>query len=242
MSTSGTHDVHTLTGVYAADALSDEERRVFEEHLDECPSCRQEVDGLLATAARLGAAASSPAPPALRDRVLAEIATVRQVSPVVSRLDDRRTDRPWFRQPLGVAASLLLVVSIGLGALAVTERERADDAAQTAARVTAVVTDPNSGRVTLPTATGGVGTVIVADGQAVFRATGLPKLPSDRAYQLWRMDTSGAHSLGVLGRGGSVTHLVDHVSATDRLGLTVEPSGGSKRPTTKPVVVLPIPT
>lgn len=236
------HDIHTLTGAYAAGALHDPERRAFEEHLDQCPSCRQEVDGLVATAARLGAAVASPAPAALRARVLSEIANVRQVSPEVARLD-LRAPVAWFRQPLGIAASLLLVITIGMGVLAATERQRAEDAERAAAQVTAVVTDPDAVQTTRPVTSGGAGMVIRADGQAVFRTVGLDELPSGRAYQLWRIDKDGVHSLGVLGRGtgGSVHSFLQKVAASDRLGLTVEPRKGSASPTTEPVLVLPIP-
>lgn len=238
-----THDIHTLTGAYAAGALPDAERRAFEDHLDQCPSCRQEVDGLVATTARLGAAVASPAPSDLRRRVLAEIANVRQVSPVVAQLHDRNPPVAWFRQPLGIAASALLIVALGLGALAGTEHRRADDAERVATRVTTLVTDPDAVRTTRPIASGGDGMVIRSDGQAVFRADGVDQLPAGRAYQLWRLDKGGAHSLGVLGRGngGSVQHFVDKVHASDRLGLTVEPSAGSQRPTTDPVLILPMP-
>ena len=36
-------DLHTLTGAYAADALSDTEQLAFERHLTACPACAQEV-------------------------------------------------------------------------------------------------------------------------------------------------------------------------------------------------------
>jgi anti-sigma-K factor RskA len=242
MSTHDAHDIHSLTGAHAAGALPDEERRPFEAHLDECPSCRLEVDGLVATAARLGAAVAAPAPPAMRDRVLSEIVMVRQVSPVVTHLHLRQ-DAPWFRRPLGIAASLLLVLTIGAGGFAATERQRADDAERTAARIIAVVTDPGRGQATRSISSGGEGMVITAGGDAVFRASGLATLPSDRAYQLWRLDKSGAHSLGVLGRGtgGSVDQFIEDVNPTDQLGLTVEPKEGSPRPTTTPVILLPVP-
>mgnify|MGYP001075161223 CR=1 FL=1 len=35
-------DLHTLSGAYAIDALSEEEARQFDRHLEECPSCREE--------------------------------------------------------------------------------------------------------------------------------------------------------------------------------------------------------
>jgi anti-sigma-K factor RskA len=242
MSTHETHDLHTLTGAYATDALPDDERADFEQHLAECATCRREIDGLLATAARLGSAVAAAAPPAMRARVLAEIATVRQASPVATRQASPRRDDPWFRQPLGIAASLLLVVAMGLAAFAVTERQRANRAEDTAARIAAVATDPDRTELTRPVSSGGAGMVILADGHAVFRARGLHSLPADRTYQLWVINDDGARSAGVLGRadGGSVARFVEHVHADDTIGLTIEPDGGSDQPSTDPVLLLPL--
>jgi hypothetical protein len=135
------------------------------------------------------------------------------------------------------------VIALGLGAFAATERQRANDAQDTAARVISVVTDPGRAEATGRVASGGAATVITADGQAVSRTVGLRELPSDRAYQLWRINDDGAQSLGVLGRGtgGSVQQFLDHVEASDQIGLTVEPSKGSQQPTTEPVLLLPMP-
>jgi anti-sigma factor RsiW len=236
-------EVHTLTGAYAAHALPVDERRAFDEHLEQCPACRQEVAELTATTARLGAAASVPAPEALRARVLAEVARTRQVSPVVASLHRRASTQHWFRQPLGVAASLLLVVALGLGVFAGAQSRRADRAEQTAARVTALATDPHRVQATRDITSGGEGMIVVAGDQAIFRATGVKALPSNRTYQLWVINDKGARSVGVLGRGdsGDIAKFVEGVKKTDQIGLTVEPSGGSDQPTTKPVVVLPVP-
>jgi anti-sigma factor RsiW len=62
-------DVHSLTGAYALDAVSDVERQVFEDHLAACDPCRQEVLELRITAARLGLAAGRQAPSTLWPRV-----------------------------------------------------------------------------------------------------------------------------------------------------------------------------
>jgi anti-sigma factor RsiW len=237
------HDVHTLTGAYAAHALPDDERRAFDEHLEQCPACRQEVAELAATTARLGAAASTPAPEAMRARVLAEVARTRQVSPVVAGLHKRASTQHWFRQPLGIAASLLLVVALGLGVFAGAEGRRADQAEQRTAAITAIVTDPHKAQAAADITSGGEGMIIVSGDQAIFRATDIKPLPSNRTYQLWIINDKGARSVGVLGRGdsGDISKLVDGVSKTDQIGLTVEPGGGSDQPTTKPVVVLPVP-
>jgi hypothetical protein len=70
--------------------------------------------------------------------------------------------------------------------------------------------------------------------------TGMATLPAGRVCQLWVMDASGAHSAPLLsptGQNGLV--LASGVLPGDRIGMTVEPSGGTSRPTTTPVVILP---
>jgi anti-sigma-K factor RskA len=235
------YDPHIAIGAYALDALDDDERRLFEAHLAECDTCRAEIGGLTATAARLGAAVATTAPAGLRQRVMSEAARTRQVPPVVE-LAQRRAARAWYRRPAGIAAALLLVVSVALGSLAISENRRADRAETLAGRITAVTTDPSRQEAQQPVSSGGTGTLISAGGRAVFSATGLRALPAGRTYQLWIIDASGARSVGVLGRaaGGRLAQFVPGVKLQDTIGMTVEPKGGSTAPTTDPVVAIPI--
>jgi anti-sigma-K factor RskA len=69
-------DPHALAGAYALDALDAAERARFERHLASCRSCPGEVRGFAATAAVLGQAAAVTPPPALKGRVLADIAAL----------------------------------------------------------------------------------------------------------------------------------------------------------------------
>lgn len=227
-----TPDLHALTGAYAVDALDGEERLAFKAHLRECAACQEEVSGLAATTARLADAASLPPPPALRARVLAEAAGTRQLPPLtsVSELSERRARR-WYTQPASVAAAVLLVVSVGLGAWAVDERSRAEAEERRARLVTAVATDPDRVELTVPATTGGSVTVLAADDAAVVRTQDLPDLPDGQAYQLWKIRGDRPQSVGVLGRGGALAALVTDMAPTDSLGLTVEPEGGSELPT-----------
>jgi len=225
-------DLHTFTGAYAVDALDGEEREVFEEHLHTCRACRDEVDELTAITARLAVAVSSPPPAALRQQVLAEVARTAQLppAPVVTRLDERRPQQ-WYRQPATAAAALMLVASVGLGAYAFDQDKRADEAEQRAGRITAVATDPDRIERTVPVSTGGTGTVVAADGTAIFRTSELETLTEDRVYQLWVLRGDERRSVGVLGRGGQLEAVVEGLIPTDALGLTVEPGGGSVQPT-----------
>ena len=225
-------DLHTLTGAYSLDALDGREREVFESHLPTCAACREEVAGLTAAAARLADAASVRPPAELRARVLAEVAGTRQLSPLpgVTSLDERRAPR-WYTRPATAAAALLLVVTAGSATYAVTENRRAERAEQRAAQVVAIATDPQRVEVTVAASGGGSGTVLAAEGSALFRARDLPELPADRVYQLWRIRDDGAQSVGVLGKGGALEALVTDMAPTEALGLTVEPEGGSESPT-----------
>ena len=87
-------DIHALVGAYAVDALDDVERAAFERHLAECPACRAEVAGLREAAAVIGGSVPQDPPPGLRDRVLADIATVRPLPPRGRAPAAHRTARP----------------------------------------------------------------------------------------------------------------------------------------------------
>lgn len=69
-------DPHALAGAYALDALEAAERARFERHLASCPTCPGEVRGFAETAAVLGLAAAVTPPPALKGRVLADVAAL----------------------------------------------------------------------------------------------------------------------------------------------------------------------
>ncbi|MGH8894902.1 MAG: anti-sigma factor [Actinomycetes bacterium] len=225
-------ELHTLTGAYAVDALEGSERDRFEEHLRDCGACRDEVAELTATASRLAAAVAAPAPGSLRAAVLAEVAHTRQLAPLPSTgRHDELAARRWYRQPVAAAAAVLLVVSVALGTYAVTESRRADRAEQRAEQIVAIVTHPERIERPVRVSTGGTGTVIAADGEAVFRASDVRTLPDDRVYQLWLIRGDRPQSAGVLGRGGVLEAVVTDMAPTDALGLTVEPAGGSTSPT-----------
>ena len=67
---------HALAGAYALDALEGGELTRFERHLRRCRVCQSEVRGFAAAAAELGLAVAATPPPALKGRVLADVAAL----------------------------------------------------------------------------------------------------------------------------------------------------------------------
>lgn len=87
---------HALAGPYALDALDAAERARFERHLRRCTTCPAEVRGFAAAAASLGVAAAATPPPALKGRVLADVAALdaarsadAEIAAVLSAADAR---------------------------------------------------------------------------------------------------------------------------------------------------------
>jgi RNA polymerase sigma factor (sigma-70 family) len=250
-----TADLHTLTGAYAAHALSEREELAFEHHLEACQACAQEVRELQATAARLGAAVATQPPAALWDQVRAEVQVTRQLPPVIGRGDRRplprrglaaagrlRAGRRRFH-PLVAAAAALLVVATSLAVLNLDLGRRLDQSELTGDQVAAVLAAPDARTVTARPGSAGNSTVVVsrARGQAVFVTSGLPATAEDRTYQLWAIGPGGPRSAGLLeaGSGGRATTLLEgRVGDAEQVALTVERRGGSPQPTSKPVVVV----
>ena len=242
-------DVHTLVGAYALDAVDAEERAAVERHLAACEACREEVRGLREAAVRL-AEGSAVVPPAdLRDRVLAEVARTPQVPAPLGdhdALPDR--DRPGpasgQRPPRGwlVAAAVLAAFSLGTGTLAWSQYRSAQDARAAADQVAAVLAAPAARRVEAPLAGGGRATLVVAGDRAVLASSTPRGLPDGRTYQLWIVRAGTATSAGIGPAGPSAarpwSRLVDGVRPGDVVAVSVEPDGGSLRPTSEPVVAL----
>ncbi|MGC5629177.1 anti-sigma factor domain-containing protein [Georgenia sp. Z1344] len=151
-------------------------------------------------------------------------------------LAEARRRRRLPRVLVAAAAAVALVVT---GAIAVQQYRRAEEARDEIAAIHDLLASPGSELVVAEVAGGGTAGAVVADGEAVFVAAGLPELDDDRDYQLWVIDAAGAQSAGVLtSDDGRARTEVPAVDDGDTLGVTVEPAGGSDAPTTDPIVTL----
>jgi anti-sigma-K factor RskA len=219
-----TPDLHTLVGPYVVDALPDDERAQFEEHLRRCAECQAEVAGLQATAAQLGRASAIVPPPDMKARVLADVARTRQVPP------GPRTASPHAgRWPVLLAAAALILLIAAVATVAVRTDRRADEAEQLAA----VVADPAARSVEVSGEAGTMRLVVSeAHDGSVLLADGMPPAPSGKDYELWYRTDGRMVPAGVFEPDdeGTVRERLDAVPE-DLVGVTLEPEGGSAEPT-----------
>jgi anti-sigma-K factor RskA len=230
-------DIHLLAGPYALDALDDDERERFEQHLSGCDTCRADLEGFRVATGVLARAVAEPAPPSLQDRVLAEVQRTRQVSPLRGRLSRR-----WPVRPAALVAAAALVVALVSGALAVDARRDADRL-RDLAPLAALAQAPDLTSVEL---VGGPGstwfTYAASHGRGVMVADGLEPPPEHHTYQLWVISGGAPRPVGIFDPNaeGHARLPVEAAPAPgDRLAVTVEPDGGSPLPTTSPVYASP---
>jgi len=244
------HDLHSLAGAYALDALGSPAEQVrFARHLTRCPSCTAEVRGFREVATAMAFAVTAEAPPELRGRVLAAAARTRQLPPEVStqpihaRPPVTRTWLPWLSGAVALA-SIAVAVFFGLAQSHTQDelnRARAENQA-----LNVVLSAPHVQVLSQDSTSGGTAIVVLAAERHALAVvtTGLPALPSGQVYQLWLIGKEKTVSAGLLPpaqAGQTPAVLATGVAKGDTLGLTVEPAPGSAQPTTKPIVALPLP-
>lgn len=206
--------LHELTAAYALDALDELDEREYEGHLRGCARCREDLAELSEASAALAYGAPPAAPPkALRDRILADARAERANVVVI---------RPRWTLPLGAAAAVAAAAAIALAVWAVSLQGSRDDL-QAALRI---VGDPQARRLDKRLAS----VYVTPEGNAAL-VERLPRARSGKTYQAWVIRGGRARSAGTFDGRESVVVLRGHVSSGDVVGVSVEPAGGSPRPT-----------
>jgi anti-sigma-K factor RskA len=226
--------IHELTAGYALDALEPEERRSYEEHLESCEQCREELSSFWETTAALALAATGPEPSAeLRERILAGARAERQN---VVALPRSRRFTP-LRAASAVAA-IAAVVAIALGAWAISLHGRLGDANDRLALergTLSVLSDPSARNVSLSKGSGRL--VVASGGRAVMVVDGLGPAPTGKTYEVWVIKGDTPKRAGVFAGGGrSVVGVGQTVGKDAVVAVTLERSGGVDTPTATPLV------
>ncbi|MDX2967895.1 anti-sigma factor [Kribbella solani] len=233
-------DVHTLAGPYVLDALPAPERTRFEAHLKDCAFCRTEVDELREAAVKLATQVATPPPPHLKASVMAAIDQVRQLPPQI-RGEDAPAERRYSRRSV-LALAAAAVAAATAGGVAIDQYRRRSEQTEANQRISAILAQPDARTVHGAVSGGGQATVVTSAraNAAVVVLKDLPKLPAQRTWQLWMIDTSQqAHSIGLA--TGDETQVIDgNVTGKATFGLTIEPAGGSPSPTLPAAALIPL--
>lgn len=223
-------DLHTLSGAYALDALSAEEAEQFRRHLEGCPACRDEVRELRQAAARIGAGEAMAPPSSLKARVLAAADQQPQLPPKVTPVELVRSRR-WTTWIAAAAAAVVLVAAaaFGIGQLNPSGEHRST--------VAQVFDAPDAHTATVATRNGGKVTVATSKrlGKMAVETKALPRLSGKRVYQIWAIHDGSEISAGLLDDPAEGAAMA-MPSAGTVVAITVEPPGGSPKPTTAPII------
>lgn len=249
MNSAANESVHALSGAYVVDALDDDERQAFEQHLPGCHDCQAEVVSLREAAAAMADEASLTPPPGLRASVLAGISMVRPLPPevpeasvespaaaVVVPLRHRRR----FRLATLAAAAAVLAI-IGVGAVVQPWRDQSPPVA-TISPADRVLAADDATHASINFDDGSKATVVrsLSEGKAVLVTEDMAAPPHGKTYELWLQDKTGhMEPAGLMSSPGDNKVLLngDATKATG-VGITVEPAGGSPQPTSNPIAVL----
>ncbi|HSP52214.1 MAG TPA: anti-sigma factor, partial [Cryobacterium sp.] len=180
-------------------------------------------------------ATDAPAPPA-------DPAPIRGSAP--GRTASDRARRRWFQRPVTVLAAAAAAVALFAGGTFVGQSLESDEFEQEqAAGLVQITAAADTQRASATTADGQEATLVwSADrGLSALLIDDLPALSPDQDYQLWYIGGSGAVSAGTFDSSGSGTVwrvLEGTLTAGDTIGVTVEPKGGSKQPTSDPILAI----
>ncbi|MDX6727866.1 MAG: hypothetical protein QOK49_2671 [Baekduia sp.] len=223
-------------GPWVLGALDDDEAAAFATHLESCQACRDAVAQVQPVADVLPMAAPQVVPPqALKDRIMAvvesEAQLLRAAGPEADRPPPRATEpsgRPSWRRrlrpmPAAVLATALLALGVAAGVLL---------SAGGGSTTTRPGFGPTGAEVALRVSNGSHGELDLQH---------MPAPPPGRVYQVWlvtgRHQPRPTHTLFTVPSDGRArVDILESLKGTDKVLVTAEPSGGSSRPTSAPVV------
>ena len=212
---------------YVLGALTEEEHAEFVRHMDSCAVCREEVAALQVIASTLPAAAPQvAAPPELKRRVMATVqqeARVRRASesagPVRGHAPRSLSWRPVLAVALVALVAALAVIAIVPGG------------AGTHTKVISAKVIPASAEASLR----------LSAKHAELDIARMPQLPANRVYEVWVERAGAAHPTDALftvtSSGSASVNVPGDLHGASAVMVTAEPRGGSRKPTSVPVIV-----
>jgi anti-sigma-K factor RskA len=221
------HDCAGNAAPYVLGALAEPEHDAFRAHMESCVVCREEVASLQVVAASLPATAPRvSAPPQLKRRVMSSVREdARRRRSELAPQRPRDAAPAWLRRRPAVAAAAVAAIAIVLAAVALVPGGGGG------ARVIRA-------EVLVPRASAALR---VSGARAQLTIAHMPQAATGRVYQVWIKRTGAPQPTDALfdvTSGGSATVGVPGgVAGVRQVMVTSEPRGGSRAPTSAPVIV-----
>jgi anti-sigma-K factor RskA len=237
-----------LLGAYALDAVDGDEFAELEEHLDTCPRCRAELDGLREVAAAMGNSVE-PVPEGLWSQIALRLPDRQEEdeAPPMPRLEPgvrspfraasaaRRRPRRTVVNTIGAIAVAAAAAAVVLGIGLVRADNKVSNLQSASPAVTAALQAPGHQLIALDSSsskTEQAKVVVLPSGQGYLVSSSLPALDKGRTYQLWAIEGDQPISLGLLGGApGRAAFTMAGSTRPSHLSITAEPAGGSVFPT-----------
>ena len=227
-----------LKDAYVLDALTEDERREFEEHLATHPERQAEVDELGAIAGLLALYPQEHEPsPELRQKIMG-VVEAEATEPEV----ERRPASGWLGNLLAwreVALAAAAVLLVGLISWNVVLQSDVQD-------LQGQVRNAQESRESRTIALEGTGAaeqarvelISTRDQKAVLMAENMPPVPEDKVMEIWVIRDDVPEPSGLFEPGPDAVAAVVKVplQGADAIAVTVEPEGGSPQPTTDPML------
>ncbi len=230
-----------LKDAYVLGALPEDERDEFERYLAAHPERQAEVDDLGAFANLLAISPQQHEPPPELQRRVMEIVQAEAAPRRVRR-------RPVFaglREYLdarGIALGAAAMLVIGLLSWNVLLQNQVQDLsgqveeAQTEPQVQESRTIELEGAWAQQGASAEV--AAIDENRVILVAENMPPVPEDRTCQIWVIHDEVPKPSGLFDPDGNMTAtaITTPIEKADAIAVTVEPAGGSEKPTTEPVL------
>jgi hypothetical protein len=231
---------------YAIDGLDADQVADLEKHLADCKRCQEELRWLSPAVQALPEAVERQAPPPeLKQRLMAEVRADAAADARHARGEERRERAQsrvgvgeWLRglnlggltwKPLAGLALAILVIAGGVGY--------------------AVGNGGGSGgphTTERPAGENGIAAKVVTEGnRGELHLANVKPLPKGRVLEAWVERDGIVEAVPALfapDQAGQASTTIENMKDVSTVMVTREPGGGSKKPTTKPIVVVPIET
>jgi anti-sigma-K factor RskA len=239
-----------LKDAYVLGALPEEERLEFERYLVAHPDLQVEIEELSTIVGLLAFSTQEQEPPLELRRRIMDTVEAEAVHPA-EVVHPRASRRSWLAglwgavgpRDLALAAAAMLV--IGLFSWSMLLQGEVQDLQGRVQSLQSQPQDQSQGPQMI--ALGGAGTeqgvraelVTLKGDRAVLVAENMPPAPEGKTYQIWVIKGDTPKPSGLFEpRGDSIAAVVENpVEGADAVAVTVEPQGGSKKPTTDPMLV-----